>query len=135
MARGGKSASAETPQASAEPVVDAPNQEQSAPAQPEPATATAEAAAASPEEGAADQSPPDPEAKPEQSAPAQPDPEQAEPEAEPVPTGTVTVIVAEAIGGTRDGEPWPAVGQPITLPAAEAAGYLQFGYVREADAE
>ena len=49
--------------------------------------------------------------------------------------GDVTVIVAIAIGGTRNGEPWPAVGEPITLPAVEAAGYLQFGYVLEPESE
>lgn len=47
--------------------------------------------------------------------------------------GDVTVIVAIAIGGTRDGEPWPAVGEAITLPADEAADYLRFGYVREVE--
>mgnify|MGYP001809824009 CR=1 FL=1 len=47
------------------------------------------------------------------------------------PDAVVSVIVAVAIGGTRNGEAWPAVGEPITLPVAEAADYLLFGYVRQ----
>ena len=43
--------------------------------------------------------------------------------------GEVTVRVAVGISGLRNGEPWPAVGEPITLPADEAASYIQFGYV------
>lgn len=58
---------------------------------------------------------------------------EAELAAASAPEGDVTVIVAEAIGGLRNGEPWPAVGEPITLPAAEAASYLTFGYVREVE--
>lgn len=41
----------------------------------------------------------------------------------------VTVKVAAAISGTRNGELWPAVGEPLTLPEAEAESYIQFGYV------
>lgn len=66
------------------------------------------------------------------SAPAAPDADAA-PAAPvaPVDGVSVTVIVAENIGGLRNGQKWPAVGEPITLPAAEAADYLKFGYVRE----
>ncbi|GAB2702373.1 hypothetical protein BKA24_001686 [Microbacterium marinum] len=41
----------------------------------------------------------------------------------------VEVFVAVTITGTRNGEPWPAVGEPITLPATEAEAYLAAGYV------
>lgn len=41
----------------------------------------------------------------------------------------VKVKVAVAISGLRNGEPWPAVGESITLPEHEAEGYLRFGYV------
>jgi len=44
-------------------------------------------------------------------------------------TGETVVILAIGISGLRNGEPWPAVGEPITLPADEAATYLRLGYV------
>lgn len=86
------------------------------------------AADAAPGDGAADQS-----AAPDQGTPADKPEPAPEVKAEPIAEGDVTVIVAASIGGTRNGQPWPAVGEPFTLPAAEAAGYLKFGYVREAE--
>lgn len=137
-------AAAKTPQAESkpEPEPEAAKADQSAPADAQPATvvadqsAPADTAAAAPQDGAI---PPDdlkPEQKPGVDVGAT-DTESgyADSDPEPVSGGEMTVIVAIEIGGTRNGEPWPAVGEPITLPAAEAAGYLQFGYVRASDAE
>lgn len=54
----------------------------------------------------------------------------------PVLPAEVEVVVLVAISGLRNGEPWPAPGEPIVLPEAEAAGYLKFGYVKaKPDAE
>jgi len=39
-------------------------------------------------------------------------------------------VMAIAIGGTRNGAPWPPVGGQIELPESEAASYVQFGYIR-----
>lgn len=44
--------------------------------------------------------------------------------------GEVEVIVALNITGLRNGEPWPAVGERITLPADEVATYLRTGIVK-----
>lgn len=71
---------------------------------------------------------PEPEqAEPEQAEPEQPEPAEPEPDAAE-PAGEVTVIVKVAITGTRNGEPWPAVGEPFVLPAAEAEQYILLGY-------
>ena len=35
-----------------------------------------------------------------------------------------------AISGTRNGDAWPPAGGSITLPAAEAQGYIDLGYCR-----
>lgn len=53
----------------------------------------------------------------------------AAPEAEPE---TATVVMNIAISGLRNGEPWPAPGGEITLPADEAETYVRLGYAREA---
>ncbi|MFA8415113.1 hypothetical protein ACEPTV_33245, partial [Burkholderia pseudomallei] len=65
-------------------------------------------------------------------AETKPDPE---PEKSALPDGHVEVIVVTPISGLRNGEPWPAAGEPIVLPEAEARGYLQFGYVKLPDTE
>ncbi len=62
-------------------------------------------------------------------------PKHAAPEPETEGESEVTVVMAITITGTRNEEPWPAIGEQITLPAEEAAGYLKLGYVREVDAE
>jgi hypothetical protein len=56
-------------------------------------------------------------------------PDEAEPETVE-PAEDVEVIVSAYVSGTRDGEPWPAIGESLTLPADEAEAYLKFGYVR-----
>lgn len=42
-------------------------------------------------------------------------------------------LVALEIRGSRNGEPWPGVGEPIDLTEIEAADYLRFGYVTLAE--
>lgn len=115
MARGDKketveAVEVESPQPEATPEAAAPL-EQSAPAEPE-AAAEVEGAAVG-EDGV-------PVLAEVKSAPA-------EPEAE---DGDVIATVIHQISGLRNGEPWPAAGEPITLPAAEAAQYAAAGYVR-----
>ena len=39
------------------------------------------------------------------------------------------VIVRFRTSGTRNGEPWPAVGESWTLPDGEAADYILSGFV------
>lgn len=54
---------------------------------------------------------------------------ETEPEPEPEPVeGELTIVMKIAITGTRNGEPWPAVGGEISLPAEEAERYVQLGY-------
>jgi hypothetical protein len=46
------------------------------------------------------------------------------------PAAVGTYIVRVLITGTRNGEPWPAIGESIELPAQEAASYLLSGVVK-----
>lgn len=41
----------------------------------------------------------------------------------------VPVVMRVEISGSRDGVPWPAIGDGMVLPADEAAAYLVVGYV------
>lgn len=50
------------------------------------------------------------------------------PEPEPVDVTPTTVAMRIAISGTRDGEPWPRVGDTIDLPADEAERLVRLGY-------
>lgn len=45
----------------------------------------------------------------------------------------VEVVMQITITGLRNGQPWPAVGGSISLPADEAAGYIANGYVKPAE--
>ncbi|MFG6277929.1 hypothetical protein [Microbacterium sp. 5K110] len=47
--------------------------------------------------------------------------------------GDVAVRMLITISGSRDGEPWPAAGGVVTLPAAEAAQYIAIGYAARAE--
>lgn len=46
---------------------------------------------------------------------------------------TVKVEMVGSITGTRNGEPWPARGEAIELPSAEAAMLIRQGMAKEAD--
>lgn len=43
-----------------------------------------------------------------------------------------SVRLLVSLTGTRDGIPWPAIGEVVELPAVEAAQYAALGYVAEA---
>ncbi|KAA9110179.1 hypothetical protein [Microbacterium rhizomatis] len=51
-------------------------------------------------------------------------------EVEAVEPEGVTVVMVIGISGLRDGEPWPAPGESIVLPADEAALYIANGYAK-----
>lgn len=75
---------------------------------------------------------PEAEPAPEPTTPAEPAPEPATP-AEPAPEPTTAdVVMLVSISGLRDGEPWPAAGEGITLPVAEAEAYIANGYAKPA---
>lgn len=42
-------------------------------------------------------------------------------------------VVRVAISGLRNGEPWPAIGERMTLPVDEGEGYVLAGYVELAE--
>ena len=52
-------------------------------------------------------------------------------EVEPEPE--IEVVVLLSIAGLRNGEPWPAPGESMTLPISEAEQYLGLGIVRIGD--
>lgn len=45
------------------------------------------------------------------------------------------VRMIDKIGGTRNGEPWPEVGESIDVPDGEAADLIAVGYAEEATDE
>lgn len=45
------------------------------------------------------------------------------------------VIMKSTISGTRDGEPWPARGERISLPDGEATTLVRTGMAEPADGE
>lgn len=57
----------------------------------------------------------------------------AAPAPAPVSGDEVEVVMTVAISGLRDGQPWPAVGESITLPAGEAEQYVLNGYAKKAE--
>ena len=65
--------------------------------------------------------------EPVTSAPADAAPADA---AEEEPGDVLEVVMNIAISGTRNGDAWPPAGGSITLPAAEAQGYIDLGYCR-----
>ena len=71
-------------------------------------------------------------AAPADAAPADAAPADAAPAdaAEEEPGDVLEVVMNIAISGTRNGDAWPPAGGSITLPAAEAQGYIDLGYCR-----
>ena len=46
---------------------------------------------------------------------------------------TLDVVMLVSLSGLRDGVAWPAAGEAIALPVAEAEGYIANGYAKPAE--
>lgn len=69
-------------------------------------------------------------------ATAAPEPAAAAPAPEPeaaAEPATLDVVMLVSLSGLRDGVAWPAAGEAIALPVAEAEGYIANGYAKPAE--